>query len=348
MSHLILSRNGNAGTITLNRPEALNALSVEMVAEISDQLRAFADDDTVKLVLITSSSPRAFCAGGDVKQAVSIIEANPVDGADPYFSAEYGFDRLLATYQKPVVALVDGVVMGGGFGVARLARYMVVSSTIKMAMPETAIGLFPDVGASYFLRRAPLSVALMMGMTGTIIGAGDAMAWGIADYHCPSDRFADVANALGQASSEEEVVSCLASYNSSAPDGVLAPHKAAIDDVFGKQTPLAIAQAAEALAKTGAQTSWHEALSHRCPTSIAAFWHLMVKEDVPASSEAAILRDYFLACKMTRRADFKEGVRAILLEKDNAPKWSPASLSQIDDKMLDDLFDFTAMSPLPD
>ena len=348
MSHIRTEQHNFAGIITLDRPDALNALSLEMVTMISETLRKWRDDEGVMLVIIRSSKARAFCAGGDVRQAVSIIADNPDKGAEPYFIAEYGFDQLIACYAKPIIALVDGVVMGGGFGVARLARYMVVSEAIKMAMPETAIGLFPDVGASLFLRKPPLAAGLMMGMTGTVIGTGDAIAWQLADYHCTSDQFDNLIKELSHCHSETEISACLDAYNCPPP----APHFAAqlsdIEQIFGNGTPAEIAAKAQEHAKSGGYAGWDEALHHKCPMSIAAFWYLMRHQKAPESYHQAIARDYFLAVKMTRRPDFVEGVRAVLIDKDNQPQWSPSSLIDITDEMLTDLFDFSAISPLPE
>ena len=348
MTHITLSQQGHAGLIMLDRPQALNAMTIEMVTQMSDALLQWEGDESIAHVIITSSSPRAFCAGGDVRQAVSIIAENPDKGASPYFDAEYGFDCILAVFQKPVIALVDGVVMGGGFGLARLADIMVVSSAIKMAMPETAIGLFPDVGASLFLRRAPLAAALMMGMTGAVIGAGDAMAWQMADYHCVADEFAALKDALCLARDEDAISACLEHYHSTPPEPHFAAQIDNITAIFGTGAPAEIAAKAQRHAQMGGEASWAEALAHKCPTSIALFWHMMTQERVPTSYVEAICRDYYLACKMTSRADFAEGVRAVLIEKDNAPNWCPATLSEIDHKMLVDLFDFTGMPPLPE
>lgn len=348
MTYILLSQQGNAGCITLNRPKALNAMTIEMVNEMSQALKNWADNDAISHIIITSSAPRAFCAGGDVRQAVSLIADNPDKGAVPYFDAEYGFDALLADYPKPVIALTSGIVMGGGFGVARLADYMVVTSDLRLAMPETAIGLFPDVGASCFLRRAPLPAALMMGMTGTIIGAGDAIAWQIADYHCDDGDLSALCQALCQATNRTEIEALLLQYHKAPPQPHFAAMMADITTVFGASDIASIRQAADELAQSGGEASWHHALSQKCPMSIAAFWYMMTQLPVPESNGAAIRRDYFLACKMTARSDFTEGVRAVLIDKDNKPQWVPEGLAQIDDAMLGDLFDFDSMTPLPD
>ena len=347
MSHVRVYEHGLSAYIELSRPEALNALSVEMVQEITDALVRWRSDDSISHIIITSSSSRAFCAGGDVRQAVSFIKADPQQSAEPYFRCEYGLDVMIASYNKPIISLVDGVVMGGGLGLARLASYMVVSSTIKLAMPETAIGLFPDVGAAYFLRRAPLSAAIMLGMTGQVIGAGDAMAWQLADYHCPADDFAALKQALSAAQRDAEITAILKAHETSAPEAELADMMTEIDGIFGQNSLSDLLDEAAHLKQRPQPAKWHHALHTRCPASIGLFWHLMTQMPAPADAIEAIQTDYFLACKMMRRPDFYEGVRAVLIDKDNAPCWQPARIDQIDDQLLADLFDFAAMSPLP-
>ena len=348
MSDISLSRKHNAAHITLNRPQALNAMTIEMVTTMAKALREWADDDTIHHVLITSSAERAFCAGGDVREAVSVIDANPDIGAEPYFAAEYGFDMCLATFPKPVTSLVSGVVMGGGLGVARLSDRMVISSDIKLAMPETAIGLFPDVGASYFLRRAPLGAALMMGMTGQMFGAGDAMAWHIADAHIPQAEFEALFEALSQCKTQSDIDATITQFETKPPAPHFANHDDEITDIFCQETLTAIIEAARTLPDDHILAPCHDALLHKCPTSIAAIWYMMTKSDVPETSYQAILRDFFLARKMTARPDFREGVRAVLVDKDNTPLWQPASLDDITMPMMQDLFDFEGMSPLPE
>ena len=354
-SQIEVKTENRLGIITLNRPEALNALNLSMVTIIKDTLLKWLDDETVDCILLTSSSSRAFCAGGDVREAVSLIKENPILSAEPYFEAEYGLDLILTNYPKPIIALVDGIVMGGGLGLARLSKYMVISQTIKCAMPETAIGLFPDVGASKFLRVLPEPACLMMGMTGTILGAGDVIRWGLADHMIAADKFETLIAELASADSLSETVieESLARYQSqSLPDAYFYAHLDLITSVFGQDTPQAIAKAASEHAKEEGETAkiaagWAEALSHKSPTSIALFWAMIKRLDEPLSLTDAIQRDFHLACKMMRRADFMEGVRAVLIDKDNAPQWQPASLDEVDNDLLSSICDFTDMPLLP-
>lgn len=348
MSHIQTKIVKSAGHILLDRPKALNAMTIAMVTEMTEALRLWADDEKVHHVIITSSQSRAFCAGGDVREAVRIIGENPEEGATPYFRAEYGLDMCLSSFPKPIISLVEGVVMGGGLGVARLSDYMVISSDIKMAMPETAIGLFPDVGASLFLRRAPLACALMMGMTGTMIGAGDAYAWNLADAHCAGDDFDKLFDALSDCQSTQEIETVIAAHHIAPPKTYFASQEAQIDAIFLQDTIEGILAQASAHQQAGGHADWFDQLRHKCPISIACFWHMMVKEEIPQTMIEAIDRDYHLARKLTARADFREGVRAVLVDKDNQPHWQPATLSEVTDKMIEALFDFDAMTPLPE
>ena len=348
MSDVQINIVGRAGHIQLARPKALNAMTIDMVTNMADALRSWVDDDNVHHVIITSSESRAFCAGGDVRQAVSVIDQNPSEGATPYFKAEYGLDMCLASFPKPVTSLVEGVVMGGGLGVARLSDRMVISSDIKMAMPETAIGLFPDVGASLFLRRAPLACALMMGMTGTMIGAGDALAWNLADIHCHSADFDRLFEQLTSCETDRDIQTLLAEFHQPAPLAHFADQEALIADIFLQDTIHDILQAASVHKQAGGHADWSEQLLHRCPMSIACFWHMMTKEAVPQTMIEAIDRDYHLARKLTARPDFREGVRAVLVDKDNKPAWQPATLEEVTDDMMSALFNFDAMTPLPE
>jgi len=343
MNHIVFHQRGAAGIVTLNRPEALNALSIEMLQALYAQLHLWQTDASIKLVIITSSSSRAFCAGGDVRQAVSEIQKAGGAPAQRYFQTEYGIHAMLPSLSKPILSLVDGVVMGGGLGLARNSGVMVVSETIKYAMPETAIGLFPDVGANIFLRQAGLSKALMLGMTGTIIGAGDVMAWGLADICVPASQFDALTTALSMISEPSDIQDILAGFSIAAPKPDLALSNSLIDEIFtGSLTK--ICGKLEQNTNQTTQT-WREAMQARCPASIAAI-HYLLSQPAPASLEMALNLDFKLALNMTGRPDFVEGVRAILIDKDNAPNWSPSQLAVVDAAFLQNLFDFDGLPDL--
>ena len=354
MADILAYKDNHIGHIHLDRPDALNALDLAMVTIIHQALLDWLEDDDIHCVLLTSSSARAFCAGGDVREAVSLIKENPELSAAPYFEAEYGLDILLASYPKPTISLVDGIVMGGGLGLARLSKYMVISNQIKCAMPEVGIGLFPDVGASKFLRVMPEAAALMMGMTGSILNAGDVIKWGLADFITTSDHFDKIIEELKSADKLDEmgITSILTNHQIEPPVGLFAPHIKLIEAVFNHETPQEMAKSAADYASDDSDagkiaTRWAEALSQKSPTSIALFWAMMRRLPEPENVVEAIQRDFHLACKMMRRSDFAEGVRAVLLDKDNQPQWQPATLLEVDEALLSSLCDFPSMPLLP-
>ena len=356
MAYISAYKENHIGHVRLDRPDALNALNLEMVNIIKQALLDWLDDDDIWCVIFTSSSSKAFCAGGDVREAVSLIKENPELSAEPYFEAEYGLDLLLASYPKPTISLVEGIVMGGGLGLARLSKYMVISAQIKCAMPETAIGLFPDVGASKFLRAMPEAAALMMGMTGSLLNAGDLIEWNLADFIISADDFNTVLHDLKSADELDDmkIKTILADYQIASPQGAFAPHIKLIEAVFNQNTPQEIAKSALEQASDESDAGkialkWAEALSQKSPASITLFWAMMRRLPEPDSVIDAIQRDFHLACKMMRRSDFSEGVRAVLIDKDNQPKWQPASLAEVDKDLLASLCDFpsTPLLPLP-
>lgn len=351
MTQILFKQRGTAGIVVLNRPEALNALSTQMLEALAAKLIDWQSDARVKLIIITSSSTKAFCAGGDVRQAVAKIKAaadgrgdTPEGGARHYFQVEYGIDAQIASYPKPVIALVDGIIMGGGLGLAENASHMVISQTIRLAMPETAIGLFPDVGASLFLRRAGLPTALMLGMTGTIIGVGDALAWRLADRIVPAGRFDALITALSDVGEIDDVDTILAEFSIAESKPELALEAELIATCFTGEISDILANLSGNSHPLAAK--WHHALQTRCPASIAAIHHIFHKRPAPTSIYEALNLDFKLALNMTARADFVEGVRAALIEKDNQPKWSPASLASIPQVFLEELFDFDGLPDL--
>ena len=195
-AHIHFDVINGAGLVTLDRPKALNALTVEMVIDLRQALLDWRDDPAISHVVIASSAPRAFCAGGDIKQVRETIIASGFGEADAFFRGEYMVDLAIAEFGKPIIALCDGVVMGGGAGLAEHCSHIIMSEATRFAMPETSIGLFPDVGASLFLGRCPLPVARLLGMTGYIIHGADCMMLGLATSMVPSDHMAGLKQAL--------------------------------------------------------------------------------------------------------------------------------------------------------
>lgn len=347
-SQVIIDQQFSTGRIILSRPEALNAVSKEMCEMIINALLAWADDDAVDKVLITAVPGRAFCAGGDVRSIIPLIENRPELG-DEYFATEYTLDVLVAAYPKPVITIANGLTMGGGAGLLVNATYPVVTDAIDFSMPETAIGLFPDVGASIFYRRPPGSVGSFLGMTGWRIGASDMVSLGIVPHAI-------------SAGSEEDLIAALLSCPAHAiaetlTDVETKPAQHPVLDAedwisrhFSKPDPLSIRASLEGDDHPFAEKARH-ALDTRCPLSIALTHRLLTDPQLQADTIVDAIRlDYRLACRMLRHPDFTKGVRAVLIDKHNNPVWQPASLDGVTNAMVDGIVtpENSPQLPLPE
>ena len=339
-----------AGLVTLDRPTALNALTVEMVTDLRQTLLGWRYDPAISHAVIASSAPRAFCAGGDIRQARETIIANGFDGADAFFRGEYLVDLAIAEFGKPIIALCNGVVMGGGAGLAEHCTHIIMSETTRFAMPETSIGLFPDVGASLFLGRCPLPVARLLGMTGYIINGADCIMLGLATSMVASERMAGLEQSLLDCT-RSEIDQVIAEFKMDPGVPAINHHMPVIDHIFGGDaTPEQMQERAKdlSLMRPNDKLVGHvvTAFATRCPVSIKLFWRLLQMADGITDIYAALTIDYHLAMRMIRRADYIEGVRAVLVDRDNAPKWSPNSLALVDKALLDALFDKDGLQPL--
>ena len=336
------------GVVTLDRPKALNALSIEMVTVLHDQLTAWDLDDTVSHVIIKSSSPRAFCAGGDVRFARELLREDPVDGAQSYFRAEYLADVAVAHFSKPIIALCDGIVMGGGAGVAQNCSHIVATDTTRFAMPETAIGLFPDATASLFLGRCPRPVALWIGTTGAMIDGADCMMLGLAHAVVKSTDIDALSTALA-ACAPDEIDAVINNFQIDPGVPGLNANRPAIDYIFGVEKAEDMVIRADDMARIKGDefaADIARLLTTRCPTSIKLFIHLLNLSDTLNDVDSALDLDFKLAIKMMRRPDLAEGIRAVLVDKDRAPKWSPATLAEVSDDMIADIFDHDGLPAL--
>jgi enoyl-CoA hydratase len=325
---IILRHEGRLGRITLNRPKAINALSLGMVRSMAAALVRWRADPRIGTVLIDGAGPRGLCAGGDIRLAWESLRG---DGswADRFWEEEYRLDAMIAAYPKPVVAFMDGLVMGGGVGISAHARHRVVTERSAVAMPETIIGFTPDVGASYLLSRAPGAMGLRLALTGNRIGAGDALYCGLADRFVPSEQLEPLAALLSRTEPDEAI----AAVAGPPPGSVLAPQREWIDAAYAGETVEAILAALRTRPEPQAAADLAD-LSARSPTSL--------KVTLRSIRSAAGLRDLWaclaqelrLARALTRRPDFMEGVRAQVIDKDRNPRWSPASLAEVSERMV--------------
>ena len=342
------SIEGRAGLVEIDRPGALNALSYKMAAALRQTLQDWGTDDRVSHVVLAGSQPRAFCAGGDVRDLHDVAARGEFDRMQVYFRAEYGAHLAVYEFPKPVISLADGIVMGGGAGLMQCSTHMIVTEKSRFAMPESAIGLFPDAGASVFLGRCPRDIALLLGLTGRIIGAADCLMLGLAGAMVPSDCIGDLRTAL-LACDASEIDSIIGRFRADPGMPPLQAHRAAIGHVFAGDDLAAMRDRAGDLARLKADAfadDVHTALATKCPASLHVFKRLLDMADRIEDIAAALRLDYRLAIRMTERPDFREGVRAVLIDKTHDAVWQPARLEEVTPAMIDVIFDHEGLPSL--
>lgn len=329
---VLFSRDGVAGIITLNRPKVLNALTFGMVRAIHPQLIAWAADDSVKLVIIEAAGEKAFCAGGDIRALHDWGKAGDRNVID-FYREEYLLNTYIKNYPKPYVALMGGIDMGGGVGVSVNGSYRVVSERLTFAMPETGIGLFPDVGGTFFLPRCPGEIGMFLGLTGERLKAADAIYAGIADVFVPSENFAQLKSRLATADNLDAELRGLASDAGSAP---LENVRADIDKHFSKGS---VAEIVASLKADGGEWASKvlSTLATKSPLSLLVTYR-QIRAGRALSFEEAMKLEFRLTNRFMRGHDFYEGVRAIIIDKDQAPKWQPATLDEVSAAEVDGYF----------
>ena len=340
--------HGQAGLIELDRPKALNAISYDMAKAISAQINRWSVDSSISHIVIAGSTPRAFCAGGDVRDLYQYISRGEFERTRVYFRAEYNADLDVYNCTKPVIALADGIVMGGGAGLMQCSRYRIASDAMRFAMPESAIGLFPDAGASIFLGRCPRPLALFIGVTGQIIGAADCMMLGLADAVVPADRIAALRADL-LAADVTEIEKIMTGYGIDPGPAPLQANRTAIDHIFSGQDLAAMRDRAGDLARLKGDefaSMVHQALSTRCPMTMHVFMRLIDSDAAIPDMATALALDYRLAIRMSERADFSDGVRAVLVDKSNDAVWLPDRLEDVTSAMVDMVFDHADLPAL--
>jgi len=326
--HVLTAVEGSIGSIRLNRPRALNALTSEMVADIDGALHAWASE-SLTAVVISSTNPKAFCAGGDIRAVQENTLAGDHAASARFFSTEYALNLYLARYQTPLVALINGICMGGGLGVSVHGAFRVVTETAALAMPETTIGFFPDIGASYFLSRLPGGLGAYIGLTGYRLDAADALYTGLATHFVPSMDIDSVPGFLA-ASPRAPIDECLRRLapHTLPADSYLAAHRPGIDRCFSAPTVAEITRRLRAESSTWARQTL-EVLETKSPQSLEVTSALLAwgrQHDLGRCLEAEL----DVALEMTRTADFVEGVRAALVDKDRTPRWSRTQFSGFD------------------
>jgi enoyl-CoA hydratase/carnithine racemase len=333
--------------VTLNRPAALNALSLGMVEELKTELKRFAADPAVRGVLLQGAGEKAFCAGGDVRALYdSFHGAGTLH--NEFFAREYPLDYQLHQLPKPYIALMNGIVMGGGMGIAQGSRLRVVGDRTRMAMPEVGIGFFPDVGGSYFLSRLPGALGLYLALTGTQIRAADTLYVGLADYYLPAAAIQNLPaefdalqwSAKGAEADRSDLERLLKRLASPAGDAPLAKLRPAIEQHF------AAASVAELLASLEresrpAYAQWamdtRKLLLARSPTMLAVTLRQLHLGRTMSLADC-LRMELGMVHQCFVHGDFMEGVRAVIVDKDNAPKWRPARIEEVSAASVDAIF----------
>ena len=331
---IIARREGAAGTLLMNRPKALNALDLAMIRAFQAALDAWTTDPAVRLVVLEGAGGRAFCAGGDVRRIRELAIAGDTAEVERFFAEEYAVNRGIAHFGKPWVSLIDGVCMGGGIGLSVHNGPRVVTEGALLAMPETAIALFPDVGTSYVLPRLPGAMGAWLALTGARLRGADAVHAGLADHYVPKVRLP----ALRAALVETGEAGAVARFAEAPPAASFAPHRAAIDRCFGQDTMPAILAA---LAAEGTDWAAEQAavLRRMSPTSMFVSLELIRRGAGATLDECLEMELALTRVVVHRHPDFREGVRSVLVDKDGAPKWTPATIEEVDPAAIRRMFE---------
>lgn len=338
---IIARKVGQLGRITLNRPKALNALTHGMCLSMIDALDAWREDDDVKVIVVDGAGEKGFCAGGDILKLHNSGKAGD-NAAWLFWRDEYRLNTLIHHYPKPYVALIDGITMGGGVGVSVHGSHRVAGDKTMFAMPETGIGFHPDVGGAYFLPRLAGEIGTWMGLTGARLKAADTVASGLATHYCPSSQNDALVEALEQADlTDEEALDVLLEEFSGDPgDASLAHTRGLIDAAFAGQR---VEEIVSRIAGAGDSWSQKQAsiLASKSPTALKLTLAALRKGG-SLSFEDVMRQDLRLSAWCLTGQDFYEGVRAVIIDKDNSPVWTPADLEAVSDNDIASAFD-----PLP-
>jgi len=321
---VVMRREGAIGTVLMNRPRTLNALDTGMIRGIQAAIDAWRDDAAVELVLLEGAGGKAFCAGGDVRGIRAFATAGDTASIEAFFSEEYAVNRGIARFGKPWVSFIDGVCMGGGIGVSVHNGPRVATENALLAMPETAIALFPDVGTSFVLPRLPDNLGTWLALTGARLRGADAVHTGLATHFVPRARLPDLRAALteGDASAVER-------FAEAPPSASFEPHRDAIRRCFAADTVPGVLRALEA---EGTDWASEQAaiLRRMSPTSLAVSLELLRRGAGATLDECLEMELALTRAVVSRHPDFREGVRAVLVDKDNAPSWSPPRIEDVD------------------
>ncbi len=336
---VLFRTEGEAGFISLNRPRTIHALTHDMVLAMTDRLVAWAADPAIRLVLLDHAEGRGFCSGGDINLLrSSALEDGGAKGRQ-FFADEYRLNHLMFTYAKPIVAFMDGITMGGGVGISQPARYRVATENTRFAMPETGIGLFPDVGGGWYLSRLPGQMGEYLALTGGRIDGAECLALGLATHYLPAAALPEAKQRIAAAPGEVEAV--LADLSVAPPPAKIMAHGEDIDRLFAADRLEEIIAALEADGGEWA-TATLATLRTKSPQTCKVALRQLGESRRLSDFAANMALEYRIAARVLTRPDFAEGVRAVIVEKDNAPRWNPPTPEAVSDSLIDAIF-----APLP-
>lgn len=333
------TQSGQVGIIRLLRKSQLNALTYEMISIIHEQLNQWEQDADIEAVIVSGDGDRAFCAGGDIRKIYDDMLAKRSE-THQFFWREYRLNHYIANYQKPYIVLMDGITMGGGAGISVHGNFRIATENLTLAMPETGIGFFPDIGASYFLSRVPHNFGLLIGLAGSRLNAADAIYLGLADIYIPANRLDAVYTAICQTkfgdSIYDEVNDILNSFSEAPPESELIEIADEVENCFAKPT---IEGILEELAKC--PSAWAEktrqALEKKSPLSLKVTLK-QLRHGASKTLDTCLQMEYRLVNRFLKGHDFAEGVRAVIIDKDNNPNWQPHTLAEVTNEMVIDYF----------
>jgi enoyl-CoA hydratase len=332
---LIARREGSAGIIRLNRPKAINAVTLEMIRDIEKALDAFETDPDVVVILLEGAGERGLCAGGDIR---ALWESSKVRGdlGKILWREEYILNARIAKFPKPYVAFMDGIVMGGGVGLSAHSSHRVVTEKTKLAMPEVGLGFFPDVGGTWLLSRAPGEIGTYFGLTGQTMNGADAIYAGFADAVVPSDKLPalrEVLTKVRPGTSSAEVKTLIDRFATGATAGPVAAMQPKIDGWLARDRMEDIVTALQRDGSELAQATL-KTLGEKSPRGMVVTLKLLRLARASSSLEECLVREYRAALEVFASEDFREGVRAAVIDKDRSPKWSPPRIEDVTSEMV--------------
>lgn len=336
---LITAQDGRIGRISLNRPKAIHALNHPMCDAMITALLDWRDDDSVEAVTIDHSEGRGFCAGGDIRM---LAESGAKDGVEAraFFHTEYRLNHLLFTYPKPVVAFMDGITMGGGVGISQPAKYRVATENTRFAMPETGIGLFPDVGGGWYLPRIEGRVGVFLALTGARLDGAECLALGLATHYLPAANLDEAKDRIAR--HPDRLGGILGELSVTAPPAGIAAHIDQINRLFVSDRYEDILAALDADGGEWAMKI-RDTLGTKSPQTCKVALRQLAEGAAMPDFAAEMTQEYAIGSRVVAMHDFLEGVRALIVDKDNSPKWDPPTPEAVSEEWIDAIF-----GPLPD